>query len=559
MRFARFPRCVPRNRHSPSVPGTDAASFMTEAVGEISSIDVMVQPPVPPQGGLRAVLSKNIAASLVRVGLSSLVALVLPAYLTHRLPVAVYGAWVLILQLGAYVSFLDFGIQTGVSKFVAEYEARNDNAGASQRASAGFAIMLLLGLVGIALTVVLAWQVPRLFHTMPAALYRDVRLGVLMIGASLAFQLVCSVFGSVFLGLQRYGTPMAIAVANRLLYAAVICIAVFLHGSLAEMGFGVAVVNVATSILQVVAWQRLANWIKISLRLVDRRVFKQMTNYCAVLGVWTVGMLFVSGLDLTIVGHYDYSQTAYYSIAILPTNFVVMIIGSMMGPLMPASSALSTQRTPAEMGQLLSRATRYSTIMLLLMGLPFIICGFPILRLWVGPSYAAHSLRYLQLLVVANILRNSCLPFATMIVATGKQVYGMVAAISEATVNLAASVYLAKHYGAAGVAVGTLLGAVASVSLHFAVSMHFTYRTLSISRVRLFLTGFLRPGIIAIPSALLFLFFWLAHRSVLSVSAGLSWTLITLCAAWFGSLNREERIGIAFAVKRRLHLFAPAS
>jgi hypothetical protein len=38
---------------------------------------------------------------------NSLVALVLPAYLTHHIPATTYGAWILILQLGAYVSFLD--------------------------------------------------------------------------------------------------------------------------------------------------------------------------------------------------------------------------------------------------------------------------------------------------------------------------------------------------------------------------------------------------------------------------------------------------------------------
>ena len=57
-------------------------------------------------------------ASLARVIVVSLVALVLPAYLTHHLPVTTYAAWVLILQLAAYVSYLDLGIQTGISNLL---------------------------------------------------------------------------------------------------------------------------------------------------------------------------------------------------------------------------------------------------------------------------------------------------------------------------------------------------------------------------------------------------------------------------------------------------------
>ena len=63
-------------------------------------------------GSFAATISRNIAASLARVAGISLVGLVLPAYLTHHLPVETYAAWILILQLAAYVSYFDFGIQT---------------------------------------------------------------------------------------------------------------------------------------------------------------------------------------------------------------------------------------------------------------------------------------------------------------------------------------------------------------------------------------------------------------------------------------------------------------
>src|SRR5271170_1491422 len=135
--------------------------------------------------------------------------------------------------------------------------------------------------------------------------------------------------------------------------------------------------------------------IRISPATVDYSALKQMASYCSLLAIWTVGMVCVNGLDVTIVGHYAYNQTAYYSVATLPTNFIILIVASMLGPMMPASSALITQRSASEMGDILARVTRYSTILLLLTGLPLIVCGFPILRLWVGPVYAFHGLTYL--------------------------------------------------------------------------------------------------------------------------------------------------------------------
>jgi len=486
-------------------------------------------------------ISRNVALSLARVVVNSLVALVLPAYLTQHLPVTTYGAWVLILQLAAFVSFLDFGVQTGVAKFVAEYDALGDVTGAGRHASAGFAMMALAGMLGLGITLILAWQVPRLFHNMPEALYRDVRISVLLVGASLSFGLLCSVFSALFIGLQQYAIPTAISILNRTLYTLTVCITVYFHGSLIAMGVMVALINVSTGLLQVVAWRKKLSQIQIFLGNVDPTILKHMLNYCLVLAIWSAAMLCISGLDVTIVGHYDFKETGYYSLATLPANLIISIISSSLGPFLPAASALSTQRSPLAMGNILSRVTRYSTILILLTGLPLLVSGYPILRLWVGPVYALHSVRYLQVLVLATMLRNLCLPYVTMVVATGKQRVATAAAISEAIVNLGSSIYLARSFGAVGVAMGTLLGAFVSVAMHFTFSMYYTHSTILISRIQLLVGAFLRPALIAIPSLLLFSFGKTFLAEPLSLHLWLFWAIATLLVAWFGTLNANER------------------
>jgi O-antigen/teichoic acid export membrane protein len=489
---------------------------------------------------------------LARVVAVSLVALLLPAYLTHRLPVTTYAAWVLILQLAAYVSYLDLGIQTAVSKFVAEYDAKSDHAGAGRHASSGLVLMIAAGTLGFALTLVLAWKVPHLFRTMPANLYQDVRVSVILVGSSLSFGLVCAVYSAVFLGLQRYWIPMTLSVVNRTSFAAVVIMVVALRGNLATMAMAVATVNVTTGVLQVVAWRKKASHIRVSLRLVDYSVLKTVTGYCSLQSIAVVAMVCITGLDVVIVGHYDYVQTAYYSIATLPTTFALAIIGSMMGPLLPASSAMSTHRTASEMGDFLIRITRYTAVMLLLTGLPLIVCGFPLLRFWVGPDYALRTLPYLRTLVFANITRTVFLPYATMTAATGRQGAITASAVSEGVVNLGSSIYMASKFGAIGVALGTVLGSFVGVSLHFLISMHYTQQTVAISRSRLFLKGMLRPAIISLPSLILSpLWRSLTHPS-LSPRLTIVWGFSTLLCAWFSGLNLQERSDLIRLSRSRL-------
>ena len=99
-----------------------------------------------------------------------LVSLVLPPFLVHRMAPAEYSAWVLILQLSAYVNMLDLGLQTAIGKFVAEYDAKGDREASHHLVSTSFTILAVAAAIGFAAIAVMVWSVPRLFHQMPARL-----------------------------------------------------------------------------------------------------------------------------------------------------------------------------------------------------------------------------------------------------------------------------------------------------------------------------------------------------------------------------------------------------
>jgi len=505
--------------------------------------------------GLATVVFRNISANLARAAAVSAVAILLPAYLTHHLPVKVYAAWVLIIQLGAYVSYFDLGIQTGVSKFVAEYEARGKQLEAGRYATAGLALMILAGTLAGALTFGLAWQIPRLFSAMPVNLFPEVRISLMLVGLSLSLGLVCSIYGAVFLGLQRYWIPTLIMILNRMLFALAIFLAVSARGNLEIMGMAAALVNVFTGVLQWLAWRKCASDVLVSLRLLDFRILKNVTRYCSLQSVSTIAMFCITGLDIVIVGHFDYVQTAYYSIASLPTSFLLLMISSLLGPLVPASSALSTRFSPSQMGTFLAKITRYNTIALLLVGLALVVFAFPILRLWVGSDYARHTATYLRILVLANVVRNLCAPYATMITATGSQKAGIASAISEAVVNLGSSFYLALQFGAIGVAVGTVIGAFVGVLVHFVISMRLTRSVISIPPRQVFLRGIFGPSLICLPSAFLLFRWWPASDLHLISAMSVFWALCTGVPAYF-CLNREERQNFSRLIFPSMHRHA---
>src|SRR5271170_8211683 len=120
------------------------------------------------------------ASNVLRLLLSMLAAMFVPPFLVRHLSQAEYSAWVLILQLSAYVNLLDLGLQTAVAKFVAEYNAIGDSEANFRLVSTSLIALLAAALVGAGLIIAMAWHVPQLFHQMPVALLPEVRLSFLV-------------------------------------------------------------------------------------------------------------------------------------------------------------------------------------------------------------------------------------------------------------------------------------------------------------------------------------------------------------------------------------------
>lgn len=497
-------------------------------------------------------LTQNSVLSVFRPLVSGAAALLLPGYLAHVLPVQIYAAWVLILQLSSYVSYFDLGIQSGTAKFVAEYQARNNLEGAGMHASAGLAFMFITSSLGTCLTLILALKVPWLFRDMPTSLYPEVRTATLLVGLSLSFLLLCSIFPSIFFGLQRYAVPTFLITADRIATTIAVLLSAVFHKGLSVMGAVTAAVHFCTGALHWAAWRHGASSVRLHPLRLNLAVMWRMLGFCATLAIWTAGMLCVSGLDLAIVGRYDYVQTAYYSIATLPTNFVITVLASALAPIIPASSALSVGCTAQHMGVVLTRITRYSTLLLFLTALPLLIAGYPMLRIWVGENYALHTLQLLRTLVAANVIRNIWLPYSMFIVGTNNQRLATASVVCEATVNLACSLYLVRHIGAIGVAYGTLIGSLISAGMHLVVSMHFTRDTFAVSRRRFLTSGVLRPTIVVLPTVLLFPF-WL-HNSNQTLTSFL-WAICivtTLLLAWRIGLDASERLALSNSLFKRV-------
>ncbi len=409
-----------------------------------------------------------------------------------------YGAWLLVLQLSAYVGYLDFGIQTAIGRFVAQATERADREHRDRIISTSLVALSAAGIIGIAGSVATAMLLPHMFRQMPSSLAGEARVALLIVAASLAVGLPASAFNGVFIGLQRNEVPAAIIGGSRICSAALLILVVKQGGDLTQMGLAVAVANLASYALQYVMYRRLVPGARLSTQLVSSETGRELFDYCLSLSIWSFAMLLVTGLDVTLVGYFQFGAVVYYAVAASLITFFAGFQGALFGVMIPSTAMLQARGEFRELGQVMITATRYSTFLLLLTGLPLILAARSILTLWVGPAYALHGARILQVLVAANIIRLSAIPYVMTLIGTGQQRLVIITPLLEGFSNLLVSIVAGYMFGAMGVAIGTFFGALVGFGGNLVYNMR---RTVGLQyRISDYLRdGLLRPAICGLP------------------------------------------------------------
>ena len=438
---------------------------------------------------------------MVRVSASALVALLLPHFLTSYLDHDRFSAWALMLQIAAYVSYVDLGLQTAVARYLAQAIEREDTEYRDRLLSTAISLLCIAALVAaLAVSVVLLF-LPSILQHAPSSIFPELRNGVVILAASSCILLPVSAFTGVLVGLYRNEIPALAIGLSRLLGAAMVIVAVDHTHSLVVLAALIGSCNLVGGLVQYLAVRRLLPTLRPKLRLASRTMAAELARYCSTLTIWSLCMLLVGGLDVTIVGHYDFPSVGAYSIATMLIAFLTGINNSFHGALLAPLSVMHERGHWKNIRNLVVSATRITTFVDLSAVLVVFLFGHPLMTVWVGDAYTIQALPILKILVMANAIRLIGAPLSAALVASNQQHYGISGAIVEGISNFSLSIAGAIFVGAIGVAFGTLAGACISILWVILLLLRWL-RIPIVSQSELILEGCLRPALCLLPIAI---------------------------------------------------------
>jgi O-antigen/teichoic acid export membrane protein len=464
-----------------------------------------------------------------------------------------YGLQSLVNVIIGFLMVADLGLDIPVTKFIAEYKAKDDISGINKMLNSTLQIYLIIGLAGMLVIVgISGWLVEDIFK-IPEHLRADGRMVFILAGVGF-FGSVFALWGkAAFNGFQRYDIGNSINILNNLF-------STFIGIALVINGFGVI------SFVSVKVFFSLASGIAYLLY-----AKKLLPTFKATLGIdyaiWLLlkgqigygfllrfsGILF-SRMDQTLIGAWiGVSAVGIYSVPYLITSYLLAFVGNLVHFVFPMTSALHSTNKKEELNSMFMKVSAFIASLSCLLYVPLMLFGDKFLTLWVGRSIGDSGSVVLVLLGLATW--SSCLSnivINSYVLGIGQIRVYAIWAITRGIVMTIGCLFWIKPLGIEGAGLSLLLTCIIDY-----IYFYFVVKTfLQIPIMRIMLRAYVKP--ISISILLLgggyfvrpFINDWF---SLVIACAGIVFTYLSLgfAVAMFGESEKKAVFSLFYMVSRR--------
>lgn len=405
-------------------------------------------------------IARNSIFSVIRVVVVTPLVLLITPYVLHHLGEVRFGIWALLGVLTSYAKLSDFGMGTGIIKFVAEYQARQEYETRNQILSTALVLYTVFsGTLLLIIFVLLGWIVDEVFRV-PAELREEaifVYTGGMII---FALSLTLNTFSSVLQGLQKMDITNALGVAGNVLRVGGTFFFLEAGYGLQGLVFNEGLVALVVAGLGFFFLKKALPDLRLSPFLFRRRLVKTILGYSLNVQISNVAGLFIFQINKVVLSYFlSVAAVSFFELGLRFADRVRVVVFTAVHPILPAVSEVQVTRGMDRVHQIYYRSLRY----LLLFGAPLFllttVLAPPFIRLWLGPGFERTSVT-LQVLSVAFFIMALSFPGSFIVHGIGLPRYGAYASLANGLMSVAFSIVLVKTMGYYGTVVGVLLAQV---------------------------------------------------------------------------------------------------
>ena len=411
----------------------------------------------------------NLATSALAWGWPVLLAFAATPFIVKGLGNDGYGIRGLVASITGYFALLDLGLNGAVTKYLAEYKAKNEEGQIAELLGTTLTTFAALGVAGgLTIFFLAKWFTLNLF-TVPPSYYNEAIWAFRLTGLGFFLSMLTWWGSSIAPGLQRFDVFNGISIGFGTLTTLGMLAAVWLGYGLIGVVVANLIANAAAAVAYYVSTRRLLPEITIRFSF-DRVMFRRTFMFGIYMVVFRVFALLFAQLDSVMIG--SFIGTAAVTFYIVPQQVAQVVHGlngKMMQIIFPMASEFSSKGEADKMDRLFVRSFNLSVFIGLAIAVPLAVVGGPLLRYWVSPEMAQNSTLVIELLLLTFFLGGLTAMPTSILGGVDAPQYTAIGAMVSGVFGAAFYFLLIKPFGIVGVAAGKALSVAITVAYYMVI------------------------------------------------------------------------------------------
>lgn len=400
---------------------------------------------------------ENVFSNWAGLVVTVIIAFIVSPVIVNSLGKEIYGVWTLIVSITGYFTVLDFGVNTAIVRYVSSSVAKHDYAAARSVYSTSLAIFALMALCIIIFSLIFGYFLPDIFEINQVA--RLYLYAVFIVSAAdLAAGLLFSVYQGTLVALQEFKFINGTAIIINIVRSVLLVWALHSGYGLLTLALLQLTASLARAATQFYLLKKKYDYLSFERNAVDRQTVASIYSYSVYSFIIAVALKLLFYTNSVVIGaRIGVAEVAFYAIPATLLDYLEKFVWAMIAVLVPVISTNQAKGDDTTNRRLYILGTRYS----LLASMPVVIAlyfyGDDFIRLWMGPEFGERSLWVLRFLLIGFGFSFSQLIAHGILKGISKHKVLAYILATEAFINLAMSIVLAKPYGIEGVAIGTMV------------------------------------------------------------------------------------------------------
>lgn len=367
-----------------------------------------------------------------------------------------YGLYALAMSIAGYLLIMDFGISSGIVRFLSKYKAQKDEKSQENFLSIILILYLLISILIIVISLILKMNLPLIFERSLSANEIDTLSLIFYI---LILNLIFSMFSNAFSGILKSCEKFPyIHISNtirRIIRVSLIILCLSLGYGIITIILIEAITNILHTMINTFYVLFILK-IKIKLHRIKNKEIRSIFRYSFFIFLIAIADAVYWKIDNIILGIMTDTETvAIYSIGSRICHYFMRFCMVITGVLFPKIVRITEENaSPRILSNILLEIGRIQTYIVFLLASGFVLFGRNFIELWVGIDFEMAYYTGIIIMIPLSVFMIQALAIH-ILKAKDRHYFHSITLFIISVLNIMLTIILVKYTGMIGAAIGT--------------------------------------------------------------------------------------------------------